>query len=470
VLDVTMVMTEEEILQTVEEYCQETGIYFQVFLQIPYLYIYINREAEHYVDYDTLSEKILGAIATLPIPDLQGISLHSRIFGTVEPDWETYLELPAFQTDSNEVVNNDLPEPEIENLPEESESSPEPVLVETKPSEIEQKSTSEVFDLSKCCFTRNRSLVTATLPHPSANIAKMVDFFHVLPNKQVVVPFLNDIFNAAKTPNTNNHPESIQQWVKEIVELDEEKKRKASIWFSRYCLNSTATMEQVTAVLVPIAETSTPSKTEETKPQKTTEKTEPSLLTAPKYKPPTSVEKQPTQTVAATRLKKAATRKKSPTWQPSSLHLAIAWVIFTVFAVMLNLRIMSAVLKTSLLCENSPSPDRCELAIQMLGAPTIELATKSHPGTPSERTKAAAEYEGVTVDVYTPPYGLSESADATCAFYGTIKAGMTFKEVTKMRPKPISTEGTIILPGVYLVDVKANNFKGGSEPVIAVFE
>lgn len=50
-----------------------------------------------------------------------------------------------------------------------------------------------------------------------------------------MVLFLNDIFNAGKTPNTEHHPESIQQWVKEIVELDGDKKRKASIWFSRYC-------------------------------------------------------------------------------------------------------------------------------------------------------------------------------------------------------------------------------------------
>lgn len=68
----------------------------------------------------------MSAITTLQIPDLQGISLHSRIFGTVEPDWETYLELPAFETDSDEVENDDLPEPEAEsNLVElEDESLP----------------------------------------------------------------------------------------------------------------------------------------------------------------------------------------------------------------------------------------------------------------------------------------------------------------------------------------------------------
>jgi hypothetical protein len=132
---------------------------------------------------------------------------------------------------------------------------------------------------------------------------------------------------------------------------------------------------------------------------------------------------------------------------------------------MLNFRSISAAIESSPLCANSPSPDRCELAVQMAGAPAIEAATRSHPGTPSEKTKAAAEYEGRTADVYTLPFGLSESADRTCTFYGTIKAGMSFKEVSKMMPQPISVEGSIILPGVYFVDVQQHNFKGGSEPV-----
>ncbi|GFE69520.1 phage holin family protein [Chroococcus sp. FPU101] len=496
-------MTEEEILQTVEQQCQEMGIYFQVFLQVPYLYIYINRETDYPVDYPQLTDKIFKTIAKLPLSDIQGISLHSRILGIVEPDWETYLELPTLTTDTDEVIQESItaPEnnyieleqkslsPENERLPEIviekiqetnlNESSPEiaveetpetilnessPELEKTLATEVVEEPTAKPFELSKYCFTRNRSLLTATLPHPPTNIAKMVDFFHVLPNKQIVVSFLEEIFNTGQTSNTQNHPESIQQWVKEILALDAEKKRKASIWFSRYCLNPNATMEQVQAVLAIIAE-QTPATTEKT-PNQPREKTEPSLLTPSKAKPPLPAEKSPNQTTDSnSRSKTVSKRKKIPTWQFSSLHLAIAWIIVTVFAIMINFRTMSAALETSPLCTNSPASDECELAVQIVGAPAIELATKSHSGEPSERTKAAAEYEGVTADVYTIPYGLSESADRTCAFYGTIKAGMTFKEVAKMMPKPISTAGKIILPGVYFVDVQQNNFKGGSEAI-----
>ncbi|PSF37496.1 hypothetical protein C7H19_10025 [Aphanothece hegewaldii CCALA 016] len=487
-------MSEEDILRIIEEYCQETGIYFQVFLQVPYLYVYINREAAQLVDYNQLSEKMISAIAHQQIPELQGISLHSRILGTIEPDWETYLELPSVENNVIELENESLPvvydlepqetiltesssEPILKETPETilTESSSEPILKETPETIVNESSsepileetqpTSEPFELAKYCFIRNRSLLTAKLPHPSANIAKMVDFFHVLPNKQIIAPFLDDIFNKGKTPNTTNHPPSVQQWVKELVELDEEKKRKTSIWFSRYCINPTATMEQVTAVLSIATETSTPTKTEETEPEKTTEKTEPSLLTPSKYNPPTSSPQQPTQKVTGSRLKKTATKKKAPTWQPSSVHLAIAWVIFTIFVVMINVRTMSTALETSPLCENSPSSDQCELAVQIASAPAIELAFKRHPGTPSERTKAAAEFEGVTADVYTPPAGLEATAIGTCQFYASLNAGLSYKEIIKMKTTPLSTDGTIVLPGVYFVDVQQNNFKGGSEPI-----
>lgn len=469
-------MTEEEILQTVEQQCQEAGIYFQVFLQVPYLYIYINREADYPVDDPQLTDKIFKTIAKLPLSDIQGISLHSRIFGTVEPDWDTYLELPK-STDIDDVIPKSITElgslsPESEPLPEIVVEDTQEKTVNESSSEIEETLATEVvgeptakpFELSNYCFISNRSLLTAKLPHPPTNIAKMVDFFHVLPNKQIIVPFLEEIFNTGQIPNTQNHPESIQKWVKEILALDPTEKRKASIWFSRYCLNPSATIEQMQAVLAIIAE-QTPATTETT-PYQPREETEPSLLTPSKAKPPIPAEKPLTQTHNSnSRPKKASKRKKTPTLQPSSLHLAIAWIIFTVFAVMINFRTMSAALETSPLCANSPASDECELAVQMVGAPAIELASKSHAGEPSERTKAAAEFEGVTADVYTVPYGLSESAARTCEFYGTIKAGMKFKEVAKMMPKPISTEGKIILPGVYLVDVHQHNFKGGSEPI-----
>lgn len=459
-----MMMTEDEILRLLEEQCQEAGIYFQAFIQMPYLYLYINREADSSVDHERLTEQIFRTIASHNL-ELQGISFHSRILGTVEPDWETYLQFPTPSVDStlieHEPLSEEIPVVEHHFVEPEVIAPVETTVNEPLPEPEPVQETAKPFELSAYCFIRNRALLTSKLQPPSAQIAELVDFFHVLPNKQVVISFLEDIFNRTQTPNTEHHLESIQQWVQELSELDGEKKRKASIWFSRYCFNPTETMEQLQPSLTPVVE-ETPTPSEPTEPQPV-EETEPSLLTPSKAKPPISAPKTLTSEVTTSRVKKGS-QKKYPTLQFNSIHLAIAWVIFTIFVLIINVRTISAALETSPLCANSPVPEQCKLAVQLVGSPGIELAFKSHPGVPSERTKAAAEFEGVTADVYTVPAGL-DAADETCSFYATTKAGMKFKEVMKMRPKPLSTKGQIVLPGVYLVDVLQHNFQGGSEPI-----
>ena len=86
-------MNEVEIIQALDNACGDSSLNFQIIQQDPYLYIYINREAESEPDYTTLTETIVSTIAALEIRDLEGLWILSRVLGTVDPDWETFVEL-----------------------------------------------------------------------------------------------------------------------------------------------------------------------------------------------------------------------------------------------------------------------------------------------------------------------------------------------------------------------------------------
>ena len=100
-------MNETDIVEALDQAYPGLNLIFQVVHDTETLYVYANRsEAEQSFSYETLTEKIQGAIAAhqeyapLQFPHLQTLHLYSRELGTIEPDWEITLALSSAEADT----------------------------------------------------------------------------------------------------------------------------------------------------------------------------------------------------------------------------------------------------------------------------------------------------------------------------------------------------------------------------------
>ena len=87
-------MDSELIVRALESYCGNKNLKFQVIVQNSKLHIYINHKTVEHPDSSFLIDRVINAIAPLPLDDLKGAWLYSRRRGEVEPHWQTYLEFP----------------------------------------------------------------------------------------------------------------------------------------------------------------------------------------------------------------------------------------------------------------------------------------------------------------------------------------------------------------------------------------
>ena len=260
-------MDQDLIQQILARACGDTSLYFQIVQQDPYLYVFINRPAESQLDYTHLSKIVGNAIAQLNLPNIEYLSLSSRVMGEVEPDWETCLELSTKatiqpQNDSDSASLNLIPRDSSEVAAQASatRNSTESVL-EIAPAAIPQSQESETsaksceslssIDLSQFCFIRNKLLLTSQLTAPPKKIIETILFFHNLSalEKQMVLPSLEKIFKSRGSAESEGFSEEIQKWLQSIAQNDSENFRKAAIWLSRYCLDSEKTLAEVNVVI-----------------------------------------------------------------------------------------------------------------------------------------------------------------------------------------------------------------------------
>ncbi|MGK7896647.1 MAG: hypothetical protein AB4372_24255 [Xenococcus sp. (in: cyanobacteria)] len=92
-------MAPELIAQILNNACQDYKLNFQIVVQESILHIYINREIDSELDYTQLTNHITDSLITLD-QTWEGFWLYSRIMGEVEPDWQTYVELPVDLSDN----------------------------------------------------------------------------------------------------------------------------------------------------------------------------------------------------------------------------------------------------------------------------------------------------------------------------------------------------------------------------------
>lgn len=269
-------MNETDVIEALNQSCQGLNLIFQVVHDAETLYVYANRsEAEPSFSYETLTEKVQGAIAAhqesapFQLPHLQTLHLYSRELGTIEPDWEIILALPSAEAD--------IPEASMQAVS--TEMQPDVLESENLPTESALSSS----DLSQYCFTRNHALLTSEILPPTEKIARLVQSFHglSLKNQLTTLPHVEHFFRANSLPALDDVNLESQDWLHQLGQIDTANLRKTAIWMSRYCLNPETTMTQVTAVL-PLEEVMAAAASEAAAPQSLVQRmlatpTEPSL-------------------------------------------------------------------------------------------------------------------------------------------------------------------------------------------------
>ena len=473
-------MDRDLIIQTLKSACGNENLRFQVIVQNSKLHIYINRQADYSLDYAEITDGVSKAIASLDFTDLQGIWLYSRPIGEVEPDWQVFVEFPLVQTEDSELFITDnqtaesdltgidlpkfefspegnmgdtgllqntgmihgkaLEEEEIETFiniskPDESEIDPEPAVV--------------VNSLQKYCFVANKKILTEDIISPEKTTVRLVKFFHHLSdsNQQKILPVLDEYFKTGKTVDTENLPIALQKFLKQITELEPDNQKTVAIWLSRYCFNSSGTIEEFKAIAQRQLE-----QAEAAKQAKRSHNKSNSNNTEYSFTPAN------TSATISTAKNQQVDELASPKFQlPPALQRSIiplVWIFFTAVLVSLgvytsNVAVNSTVRQTPSVCQTTiGSPNYCRLGVNLAGEKAI-----------SQTTKSVFPLSEVTQEV----------ADYGCQRYANVKA----EALTNLDPKEnpvVSSSGEKIFPNVYVVEaVQKNAKKPGNVRVACVY-
>lgn len=274
-------MSEQEILNAIADACGDRSLHFQIIMQDDSLHIYINRPTQLYLDYPQLKRRIYDAVMTLPTVGFRQVWLYCRVLGQVEPDWQSVLEIETNSsalaemtsmvetissvvdaTDSIvskierelEISESFIEDPQIdfEDLP--TTASDEPELFNLSESELAEllEDSFPQIDLSQYCFIRNRRLLYAVLDEPWLNIARLIHTFDrfTASVKRSQLPILEAYFEGAIELDPDNFEPEVQNWWREIKQLDLDNKHKMAIWLSRYCLDPHKTVITVREVIL----------------------------------------------------------------------------------------------------------------------------------------------------------------------------------------------------------------------------
>lgn len=262
---------EAQIIQAIANAGEDDSLRWQIIIQDNTLHVYINRPTEASLDYATLKQKIYAAIADLCPGQFQRIWLHCRILGSIEPDWQSVLEVEECKvaeqemtsmveaiTSAVDATNSVVSKIEQELITAESflydptldfddlPTTAEEELFTLKEEELAEllEDSIQELDLGKYCFIRNRRLLYAVLDPPWSNIAHLINTFaHFnFATKRSQLPVLEAYFENSVIPDLDTLESKTQIWWRKIIRLDSDNRHKLAIWLSRYCLNAEQTM------------------------------------------------------------------------------------------------------------------------------------------------------------------------------------------------------------------------------------
>lgn len=251
-------MKETIIQEQLDNLFPNSDLEFQVVYQVPYLKVAINYYSTLPFDRATLRHGIQRTLSKLALPDdVEYLALYTRPINQTEPDWSTCVRLSvaknsqdANRDEPSASQNHDTSEQEEEITARETESSSEEPIAreqsqDNHSSETAEQETSPNKQLRDYCFIRNRSLLNEEIVAPPLPVAELVTSFHELSvsEKQQLLPIMSQLLEQ-KTP-AGIEEVSAQQWIEELLALNQEQLRKAKIWLSRYCYDPDTTIARL---------------------------------------------------------------------------------------------------------------------------------------------------------------------------------------------------------------------------------
>ncbi|MCS7031325.1 MAG: hypothetical protein NZL92_07330 [Gloeomargarita sp. SKYG116] len=215
-------MNQITLLRQLEMALQDPRLVLQVALAAPYLQVVVNRTGDR-PDYPALSRRIAELVGQMDLPEIQYVAVYGRVYGQEEVEYEE--SLPLLKT-------------------------PVTVLSTENPF-VAAAAEPEPFTLAKYCFTRNRSLLTASLPSPKLSIAELIRDFHGFTDteKQAILEELGKFLRNPDAVNTQTWSEIMRAWLGRARSFSDEDMRSFAIWMSRYCADPEKTLETARATI-----------------------------------------------------------------------------------------------------------------------------------------------------------------------------------------------------------------------------
>lgn len=295
-------MSEEQIIQAITNICQDSSIHFQIIIQDYTLHIYINRQTD--IDYQLITRQIYTAVSSIQGLAINGIYLHSRLLGTVEPDWQTYLSLKEASKaaldsihylaieitteieHTNKLVNQLKHElqgsfsiksivDQVENISSLISKLKKQLRTKTFDSLVEEfgedstgelteeannqyrkvnqnkaKLNSSALNLSKYCFISDKKLLVSNTFPSNSNLVKLIMIFDkfTISNKRAQLPILESYFQTIQNPNLDNLDQSTKNWWDQILQLDSDNKLQLALWLNHYCQDRDKTMSMANTI------------------------------------------------------------------------------------------------------------------------------------------------------------------------------------------------------------------------------
>ncbi len=294
------------------------------------------------------------------------------------------------------------------------------------------------YSLAQYCFVSNKKLLTVEVTPPSKEIMRLVKFFHHLSAAQQLklAPILDKYLKRGEISNWSEQSIPVQNWLKKINQLNLDEQRTAAIWLSRYCADSSNTIEEFKAIAAKNA-------------GKTINKKASSTITKYSFTPTNTqnTNLQPEEPELSKSKFKLLSRFKQ-------FLLPAAWIMTTLL--LLTLGIFSSnsypagVEQQIPVCNSSQgSAEYCRLAVELAGKKTIARPPKSlFPLT--EVTETVANYG--------------------CQRYANLKAGIPVERTAPEITPVISHSSVKIFPHIYVVEaVQKNAQQPGNTKVGCVY-
>jgi hypothetical protein len=284
------------------------------------------------------------------------------------------------------------------------------------------------LDLTQYCFIANQKLLTSEIIPPDKETIRLVKFFHHLSenNKKKILPALDTYFQSSKISSLEKLSVGVQNWFKQITELNYDDGGTVALWLSRYCFDSNATIAELKAIAEKQAEIANLAK--KAKPSQTEYSfTSPNINIQESF----SEQEQPD---------KLHFRKFSLPPGVKKFILPLLWTSATVLLLILGIYSNTGITSSQIasVCKNTVgSPNYCRLAVNLAGSNTIKQSPQSiFPLTP--KTTQAATFG--------------------CQRYANLKAGVA-GNLNPQQTSVISSHGEKIFSHIYVVEARQKKFQ-----------